>query len=185
MAALTPSQLQSLAYNAGFRGSDLKTAVAVALAESGGNPLAYNPETAAHTPAGSGSRGLWQIYGAAHPIYNSTAVFNPQANANAAYSVYKAAGNRFTPWSTFNNGSASRIAQGLSLGATATGGASGGASIAALLGGALNPRPTAPAVLPAITAGGPGSLEDWVFLIGGYGLFFLGLILLFVASKKQ
>lgn len=104
MASLTPQQIAQYAYNAGFRGDALNQAVAIALAESGGNPQAYNPETAAGTKTGSGSRGLWQIYGTAHPEYNNSKTFDPQVNANAAFKVFKEAGNRFTPWSTWNNG---------------------------------------------------------------------------------
>lgn len=108
MPNLNPNQLATLAYNAGFRGNAIKMAVAIALAESGGNPTAYNPELAAGTKPGSGSRGLWQIYGAAHPQYNSSLAFNPVTNAQAAYQVYQEAGGKFTPWSTFNNGSAAQ-----------------------------------------------------------------------------
>lgn len=107
---LTPQELARLAYQAGFRGRDLILAVAIAIRESGGNPRAYNPETAAGTAAGSGSRGLWQIYGTAHPRYNNESAFDPAVNARAAFEVYREAGNRFTPWSTFNNGSASSLA---------------------------------------------------------------------------
>lgn len=115
MANLTPAQLEQLAYNAGFRGNDLRMAVAVAIGESGGNPMAYNPEAAAGTRAGSGSRGLWQIYGTAHPQYNNSQTFDPQTNANAAYTVYRNAGSSFRPWSVWLNGSAQRIAQSLNL----------------------------------------------------------------------
>lgn len=101
---LSPQQIARYAYNAGFRGAALNQAVAIAIAESGGNIYSYNPEKAAGTPAGSGSRGLWQIYGKAHPEYNNDTVYDPQANANAAYRVYLQAGGRFTPWSTFNQG---------------------------------------------------------------------------------
>lgn len=111
----TPNQIAQLAYNAGFRGSALRMAVAVALAESGGNPNAYNPETAAGTTRGSGSRGLWQIYGTAHPWANNDQAFNPVFNAQAAYRVYREAGNSFSPWSTFNNGSAHSYAQKINL----------------------------------------------------------------------
>lgn len=113
MANLTPAQIYQYAYRAGFRGGDLVTAVAVALRESGGNTQAYNPESAAGTRPGSGSRGLWQIYGTAHPEFNNDLVYDPQANANAAYKVYREAGGRFTPWSTFNNGSASQLVPSL------------------------------------------------------------------------
>src|SRR5512143_4150773 len=115
MANLNPSQIAQLAYNAGFRGSALRMAVAVALAESGGNTNAYNPETAAGTAPNHGSRGLWQIYGTAHPQYDNQNAFDPQVNAQAAYQVYREAGNRFTPWSTYNNGSAYSISQNLNL----------------------------------------------------------------------
>ena len=80
------------------------TAVAIALAESGGNPDAYNPETAAGTPEGLGSYGLWQIYLKAHPNFQGLNLFDPQTNANAAYEVYAEAGNSFRPWSTYLNG---------------------------------------------------------------------------------
>jgi len=109
MAVLTPQQIFNYAYRAGFRGADLIRAVAIALAESGGRTDAYNPENAAGTAPGSGSRGLWQIYGTAHPEFNNASVLDPQANANAAYKVYREAGNRFTPWSTWNVGIANKI----------------------------------------------------------------------------
>lgn len=111
---LTVKEISSLAYQAGFRGSALTWAVAVALAESGGNPTAYNPELGANTPKGGGSRGLWQIYGTAHPEYNNSSMFNPQANAKAAYAVYRQAGGSFRPWSTFKNGSAAKFLKGIS-----------------------------------------------------------------------
>ena len=100
---LTPTQISSFASKAGFIGANLVTAIAVALAESSGNPNAYNPETAAGTPAGLGSYGLWQIYLNAHPEFTGENLFDPQTNANAAFSVFTAAGG-FTPWTTFNNG---------------------------------------------------------------------------------
>lgn len=103
---LPPSEIAKFAYKAGFRGDALNIAVAIALAESGGNTNAYNPELAAGTPPGSGSRGLWQIYGVAHPQYNNDSAFNPEVNARAAYQVFREAGNRFTPWSTYNQGMA-------------------------------------------------------------------------------
>jgi hypothetical protein len=101
---LNSSQIARLAYNAGFRGEALNIAVQIALAESGGNTNAYNPELAAGTPPGSGSRGLWQIYGVAHPEFNNDGAFDPVTNARAAFKVFREAGNRFTPWSTYNQG---------------------------------------------------------------------------------
>lgn len=113
MATLNVNQIAKLAYDAGFRGSALTMAVGVALAESSGNPRAYNPEVAAGTKPGLGSYGLWQIYRQAHPEFSNVDLYDPQQNARAAYSVYRAAGNRFTPWSTYNNGTAAKYAKGL------------------------------------------------------------------------
>lgn len=96
--------LAQLAANAGFAGEDLQTAVAVALAESHGDPNAYNPETAAGTPQGQGSYGLWQIYLKVHPEFAGQNLYDSQTNANAAFSVYSKAGDSFEPWSTFKSG---------------------------------------------------------------------------------
>lgn len=112
---LSDEQIAQLAYDAGFRGDALRWAVAIAKAESGGNPAAYNPEIAAGTAPGSGSRGLWQIYGTAHPQYNNSLAFDPVVNARAAFEVYRAAGNSFTPWSTFNNGMASQYVNAVNV----------------------------------------------------------------------
>jgi len=101
---LTVSQIAGLAANAGFSGNDLATAVAVAMAESQGNPQAYNPEKAAGAAQGQGSFGLWQIYLAAHPEFASENLLDPQINAAAAFAVYSNAGNSFHPWTTFTSG---------------------------------------------------------------------------------
>ncbi len=103
MTTLTPAQIAVYARQAGFTGDMLVTAIAVALAESQGNTTAYNPETAAGTPFGSGSRGLWQVYGYAHPAYNNNGLYDPALNAEAAYSI-SSGGYNFHPWSTYNNG---------------------------------------------------------------------------------
>lgn len=102
---LTPVQIRYYAQAAGFGGSDLDTAVAIALAESGGNASAYNAETAARggTPGGQGSYGLWQIYLKEHPEFAGVNLYDPAANAKAAFQVYSAAGG-FTPWATYNSG---------------------------------------------------------------------------------
>lgn len=100
---LTAAQIAYYAQAAGFSGNDLNTAVAIALAESGGRPVTYNPETAAGTPDGEGSYGLWQIYLHAHPEYAYANLYDPQTNANAAYALYQSAGG-FSPWATYNSG---------------------------------------------------------------------------------
>lgn len=113
--ALTPNEIAKLAYNAGFRGTEVKWATAVALAESSGNPNAYNPELAVGTKKGMGSYGLWQIYLTAHPEFRGQNLYNPQVNAKAAFAVYTEAKRQFTPWSTYNNGAAGAIFRTLKI----------------------------------------------------------------------
>lgn len=110
--ALSFAELLALAQAAGFIGSDALTAAAIALAESGGNPKAYNPETAAGTPQGKGSYGLWQIYLKAHPEFEGQDLFDPPTNAAAAFKTFSDAGGSFTPWSTFNSGAFQKFIQG-------------------------------------------------------------------------
>lgn len=95
---LTAPQIGQLAASAGFSGPDLITAVAVALAESSGNPNALGD--------GGASYGLWQINVQYHPEFgpNFQALYDPATNAQAAYSVYSAAGRSFKPWTTFTSG---------------------------------------------------------------------------------
>ena len=199
---LSPQQIAQYAYNAGFRGKALDTAVAIAMAESAGRVDAYNPELGAGTKKGSGSRGLWQIYGAAHPWANNSAVFDPQANANAAYRVFVEAGNRFTPWSTYNKGLArvtrSFNVQGTTQGKPITPSASPVAQIARgssapitnqeRLEGAqasAGMKPATPTLrsflgLPEPTESdtGPRDISDFVFIGVGSVLFIIGLIFL-------
>lgn len=100
---LSPSQIAQYASGAGFSGLDLVTAVAIALAESGGNPNAHGD---LNLP-GQGSYGLWQIYSYAHPEFgpNFDALFDPATNAAAAYQIYQASGQRFAAWTgSYTNG---------------------------------------------------------------------------------
>jgi hypothetical protein len=108
---LTAGQIAQYAAAAGFTGGDLVTAVAIALAESGGNPSNYNKEPQdvpgnfgrSSPDDGLGSYGLWQIYLAAHPEFAGENLLDPQTNANAAYAIYAVAGG-FHPWSTYTSG---------------------------------------------------------------------------------
>ena len=98
---LNALQIAQYARIAGFSGTDLITSVAIALAESSGNPSAIGD-----VGIGQGSFGLWQISSKFHPEYGPdfTILYDPQVNANAAYSIYSSAGNSFSPWTTFKNG---------------------------------------------------------------------------------
>jgi hypothetical protein len=106
MAALTRSQVSEYASRAGFTGDDLNIAVAIAKAESGWNPQSHNSKPP------DDSYGLWQInmLGSMGPerrkqfgITKNTDLYDPQTNANAARTVYKNAGNKFTPWTTYTS----------------------------------------------------------------------------------
>lgn len=99
---MTITDIATVAQNAGFSGQDLVTAVAVAMAESSGDPNAFGD-----AGVGQGSYGLWQINSLYHPEFGPdfSALYDPQTNANAAYQVYQAAGDSFSPWSTFKSGS--------------------------------------------------------------------------------
>lgn len=100
MATLSPGQLASYAKGAGFTGTDVAVAVAVALAESGGRTDAVGDKSI------GGSYGLWQIYSKAHPWITSQNWSDPAVNARAAKRVFDEAGGSWRPWSTFKNGSA-------------------------------------------------------------------------------
>lgn len=104
------SLIVTVASKAGFTGSDLVTAVAVALAESGGNPMAHGDTTLG---SGTGSFGLWQIYSDAHPEWGPdfTVLYDPQTNANAAFQIYRDAGFSFSPWSTYKSGKYAQFRQ--------------------------------------------------------------------------
>jgi len=99
---LSGAQVAQVAYNAGFRGDDLVTMVALAKVESGWNtdPEGPGPQ--------SGHFGLWQIAGS-HGPYTRAQLANPQTNANAAYKLYQGRGGAanhggnfadWIPWET-------------------------------------------------------------------------------------
>lgn len=97
---LSAAQIAQYAQGAGFSGDDLVVATAVALAESSGNTGVVGD--LALTPGGS--VGLWQINLRWHPEYTAEELTDPATNAAAAFKIYTAAGNSFTPWSTYKNG---------------------------------------------------------------------------------
>lgn len=99
MAKITDAQIASAAVSAGFPREEIPTAVAVALAESGGNPLAVN----ANEPDGSVSRGLWQINSVHSALLQSNDWRDPAGNAKMAFIIWQRAGGKWSPWGAFNN----------------------------------------------------------------------------------
>jgi hypothetical protein len=96
-------QMVALAYRVGFRGSALVTAVSVAEAESGFDPLisGYN-----RTPGGrvtSIDRGLWQINNVYHSEVSDSCAYDALCNAIQAYRI-SAHGTYWHPWSTWLDG---------------------------------------------------------------------------------
>lgn len=96
MPILSASQIAQVAANAGFKGNGLVVAVAVALAESGGNTEAVD-----HDSNGSTDYGLWQI-NSVHGVTQS-AMFDPVQNAAEAYNL-SSGGSNWSPWVTFTTG---------------------------------------------------------------------------------
>ena len=99
------------AYNAGFRGEDHATAIALAHAESGRVNDAVN-----WTDPNGGSFGLMQINGVHDPDASGTypnmvptqawidRMYVPSENYKAAFQVYKNGGDSFKPWATYTQG---------------------------------------------------------------------------------
>lgn len=106
MSNIPPIQLYAYAAAAGFQGGDLDNAVAIALAESGGDPSIVGDQTLA--PTRGPSIGLMQINigSAANPQFASVDLTDPQTNMNAAYAIYSAIGGFGTTrgWTTYTSG---------------------------------------------------------------------------------
>src|SRR2546421_10624367 len=113
MAVISPQKIAQYVFNAGFRGNVLTIAVAVSLAESGGNTTATN-----HNTNGTTDYGLWQI-NSVHSQYSTALLFNPDYNAKAAWDI-SSHGANWQPWTTYNTGAYQRY---MSQAQAATGGA--------------------------------------------------------------
>jgi murein DD-endopeptidase MepM/ murein hydrolase activator NlpD len=96
-------------YSAGFRGDALKTAFAVAMAESGGRINAIGDEDLvtkkwgpSYGPFQIRSLRNWKAY--EDPWRNAVALRDPKFNIAAAFEKSKG-GKNWKPWSAYNNGS--------------------------------------------------------------------------------
>jgi hypothetical protein len=131
VARLTDSQIAGYAKSAGVSGSNLAISVAIALAESGGNPTAHN----AIPP--DNSYGLWQInmLGPLGPqrrsmlgISSNDALFDPATNARAMFKL-SGGGQHWTPWTTYTSGRYRLyMARGTAAAGNPTGGTAGGST---------------------------------------------------------
>ena len=94
-----PALAASAAKSAGFTGSNLVTAVAVAGAES-----SYSPTETYHNSNGTTDHGLWQINDVNAAALAIGDWRDPATNGRMAMMIWKAAGNSWHPWTTFNSG---------------------------------------------------------------------------------
>lgn len=106
MAKLPDGQIATLARNAGWKGTDLPIAVAVALAESGGDTAARG-DTGLVTSKWGPSIGLWQIRSLNAEKGKGTtrdelANVDPATNARHAHEIWQ--GQGWGPWTTFGVG---------------------------------------------------------------------------------
>lgn len=107
MPRLSDAQIAEAARKAGFTGSGLVTAIAVALAESGGNSDAVGDVGLVDGKWGP-SVGLWQVRslhdqrGTGGPR-DEFANVDPDHNAVAAFQI-SGGGVNFAPWSAYKNG---------------------------------------------------------------------------------
>lgn len=106
--SLTDSQLVELLKAVGFKGKGLKTAWAVAKAESNGRPFAFN----GNTKTGDSSYGIFQInmLGTLGPdrrdklnLDLNAELFSPVTNAQAVYYMTQG-GTDWSSWSTYRSG---------------------------------------------------------------------------------
>lgn len=116
MATLSDAQIAAYAKQAGWSGKDLPIAIAVALAESSGNPEVVNY---------LGCTGLWQVYVKVHqprhPLWTTEWLKQPANNAQAAYTIWREAGNSWRPWTTYTSGSYRRFSKRANDAAKVTG----------------------------------------------------------------
>lgn len=100
MTTYTAAQIAQIAAGAGFTGTGLVRAIAVALAESSGTAAAT------HTNSdGSIDRGLWQLNSRWHPEVSAAQALAPATAAAATYTISKA-GTDWHEWATWNSGAA-------------------------------------------------------------------------------
>jgi Lysozyme like domain len=103
-AARGAAGLAVAAAQAGFAGQGLRLAVAVGLAESGGDPTArgLNPPTPG-CPAGSTDRGAWQLNNCYHPEVSDACADDLACAAQGTYRI-SSAGSDWRAWTTYTSG---------------------------------------------------------------------------------
>ncbi len=104
VAAHGAAGLATAAAQAGFTGQGLRLAVAIGLAESGGNPTARNPNPSTPgCPTGSTDRGAWQLNNCYHPEVSDTCANDLACAARETYRISVGAGD-WSEWTTYTSG---------------------------------------------------------------------------------
>lgn len=106
MSGLSYQQLTAYAQQAGFDAAQVPVIVAIALAESGGDPLAHNTNT-----DGSIDRGVLQINSTQHAEVSNAVAYDPASAFQVAYTISQQ-GTNFNPWVTYTNGMYSQYLHG-------------------------------------------------------------------------
>lgn len=179
-------QLKALWVRAGGDPRQASTAAGIALAESGGNVHALNPNSS----TGDYSVGLWQINYYGSLAAPRTKQFGPPdllrsdalANARAAVAISNN-GQDFSPWSTYKSGA---YANQIPVGERSVAQAVAGANIGGVKGPAKTVVDAAGGVVSGVESVGSflGRLADpnlWLRILqiaGGAVLAFAGLVLL-------
>ena len=98
MAKMTMAEIGSAMVKAGWPPETIAVGIGIAMAESGGDPTVRGGPNR----NGTYDYGLFQI----NSIHNPTAQnwADPVVNASMALKVYREAGNKWTPWSTYKAG---------------------------------------------------------------------------------
>ncbi len=182
--AYTLDQLVGFAQQAGFSGQSAQTIAAIAMAESGGNPYAINPNDP------GGSYGLTQINQGAHGPTAQNTLGDPLEAFRQAFSI-SGGGSNFSPWSTYTNGMYLPFAAQLGI---AGGGGSGGLDpqgnpLGAIGGGSGSGDPNA-GLTGTTATGQPTTAKSPLSAIFGavanlfqsFGLLILGAILLAIGA---
>lgn len=108
---LSASDIANAMRKAGWPETAIPVGVAVALAESGGNPTAVNRNN-----NGSTDYGLFQINTVHGSLLQQGDWSNPVDNSRMALTVWKNAGSKWTPWVAYNSGSYKKFTQAVTPG---------------------------------------------------------------------
>lgn len=100
MAKLSDVAVKDVARMAGFTGDGLAIAIAIALAESGGDPNAIHHNSDKNQTT---DRGLWQINNYWHKEVSDSIAFDPTQAAAAVFAISKG-GTNWKAWATYSNG---------------------------------------------------------------------------------